>query len=277
MVARTNHRTTISQTTLIAILVALTAALVARSVLQVQLLKGGFQSHLAADVSYLVVPVVLVGLLFPLWRTERPFLAAQFQLSDLSWRIVVRALAIGLLIRIIWWCQLVAGTSFGIYQSTETSSIVGPVFTFQCATPAVVALGVLVMGMLTPAIEETVNRGYVLSALRRRGFLVSVIVSALVFTVFHRLSSLPITMFAGLVLGMQYWSTASLWSSLISHSTVNSLILIDWRCLTGLWNPRTEDLPMLQPGLIAIGMGVTCLGALLIILRKTATEARMPR
>jgi membrane protease YdiL (CAAX protease family) len=277
MVARTNHRTTISRTTLIAILVALTAALVARSVLQVQLLKDGLQPFLAADVSYLVVPVVLVGLLFPLWRTERPFLAAQFQLSDLNWRLVSRALAIGLLIRIIWWCQLVAGTSFGVYQSTESTTVVGPIFSFQCATPAVVALGVLVMGMLTPAIEETVNRGYVLNALRRRGFLVSVIVSALVFTVFHKLSSWPFTMFAGLVLGMQYWSTASLWSSLISHSAVNSLILIDWRCLTGLWNPRNEDLPILQPGLIAIGMGVICLGVLLIILRDMATGARVPR
>jgi membrane protease YdiL (CAAX protease family) len=277
MVARKTPRITISRTTLVAVLIAMTAALVGRSVLQVQLLKDGVQAFLAADISYLLVPVVMACLLFPLWRTQRPFLAAQFRLSDLSGRIVFRALTIGLLIRIIWWCQLVAGTSFGIYQSNESSAVVGPVFSFQCAAPAAVALGVLVMGLLTPAIEETVHRGYVLSALRRRGFLISVIVSALVFMVFHRLGSWPFAMFAGLVFGVQYWSTASLWSSLISHSTVNSLILIDWRCLSGLWNPRTEDLPMLPAGLIAISICVICLGVLFTILREMATGAEMPR
>ena len=277
MVARTNHRKTISRTTLIAVLVAMTAALVARSVLQVQLLNDGVQRYLAADISYLLVPVVMACLLFPLWRTERPFLAAQFQLSDLSGRIVVRALTIGLLIRIIWWCQLVAGTSFGIYQSTESAAVVGPVFSFQCAAPAVVALGVLVMAVLTPAIEETVNRGYVLSALQRRGFLVSVIVSALVFAVFHRLGSWPFAFFAGLVLGTQYWSAESLWPSLITHATVNGLILIDWRCLSGQWNPRLEDLPVVQPGLIAMVIGIVCLGVLFVMLRKMATGAHRPR
>lgn len=277
MVARTNHRKTISRTTLIAVLVAMTAALVARSVLQVQLLNDGVQRYLAADISYLLVPVVMACLLFPLWRTERPFLAAQFQLSDLSGRIVVRALTIGLLIRIIWWCQLVAGTSFGIYQSTESAAVVGPVFSFQCAAPAVVALGVLVMAVLTPAIEETVNRGYVLSALQRRGFLVSVIVSALVFAVFHRLGSWPFAFFAGLVLGTQYWSAKSLWPSLITHATVNGLILIDWRCLSGQWNPRLEDLPVVQPGLTAMVIGIACLGVLFVMLRKMATGAHRPR
>ena len=277
MVARTNHRKTISRTTLIAVLVAMTAALVARSVLQVQLLNDGVQRYLAADISYLLVPVVMACLLFPLWRTERPFLAAQFQLSDLSGRIVVRALTIGLLIRIIWWCQLVAGTSFGIYQSTESAAVVGPVFSFQCAAPAVVALGVLVMAVLTPAIEETVSRGYVLSALQRRGFLVSVIVSALVFAVFHRLGSWPFAFFAGLVLGTQYWSAESLWPSLITHATVNGLILIDWRCLSGQWNPRLEDLPVVQPGLIAMVIGIVCLGVLFVMLRKMATGAHRPR
>ena len=277
MVANTISRTTIPRTTIVAVLFALTAALVARSDLQVKLLRNGLQPILAADISYLVVPVVLAGLLFPLWRTERPFLAAQFSLSALTWRLAIRALAIGLLLRVIWWCQLVAGTSFGIYQSTESSPIVGPVFSFQCATPAVVLLGVLVMAMLTPAIEETVNRGYVLNALRHRGFLAAIIISAIFFTVFHELGGWAYTFLAGVVLGAQYWSTSSLWPSLISHATVNSLILLDWRCLSGQWNPRLESLPLLLPGVIATGLGVICLGTLLIILWKMATGARMPR
>jgi len=277
MVARTNYRTPISRTTLIAIFVALTAALVARSVLQVQLLKDGFQSHLAADLSYLVVPVVMSCLLFPLWRTERPFLAAQLSLSALTWRLVIRALAIGLLLRLTWWCQLIAGTSFGIYQSTDSSANVGPVFSFQCASPAIVVLGLIVMTILVPLIEEVVNRAYVLSTLRRHGILVAILGSALIFAIFHKQSTWAFAFFAGVVLGLQYWSTSSLWPPLVSHATVNGLILIDWRCLSGQWNPRLEDLPVLQPGLIAIGLGVICLGILFVILRKMATGAHMPR
>lgn len=262
---------------MVAILVALTAALVARSVLQLHMLGDGVQALVAADASYLIVPVVMACLLFPLWQTERPFLAELFNRSALTWRLVVRSLMIGLLLRVLWWCQLVAGTSFGIYQSTETSGAASPTFAFQCASPAIIILGVIVMTVLIPIIEEVVNRGYVINALRRHGFLFAIVGSALVFAIFHKSSTWTFAFFAGVILGLQYWSTSSLWPSLISHATVNGLVLVDWRCLSGQWNPRAEDLPVMQPGLIAIGMGIVCLGILFVILRKMATGAHMPR
>ncbi|MFB3076490.1 MAG: hypothetical protein ACE1Y4_00650, partial [Lysobacterales bacterium] len=57
--------------TLVAVLLATIAGLVARTVIQGQFTKAGISPDIAADVSYLIVPVVLALLLFPLWRTER--------------------------------------------------------------------------------------------------------------------------------------------------------------------------------------------------------------
>ncbi len=135
------------------------------------------------------------------------------------------------------------------------------------------ALSVLVMSVLTPVIEEVVHRGYILTALRKRGMLVAIVVSAIVFAVFHKLTSLPFAFFGGIIFGIQYWKSGSLWPSLISHSTVNILVILDWRCLTGQWNPVRGELPLLLPGAIAAAVIVVCSTALIILLRKMATEA----
>lgn len=259
--------------TVFRVLIALTAALVLRSWLQIQLRQSGHDPAIAADLSYLVVPVILIVLLSPLWASEKDFLADQFRLSDLSWRIAFRAIAIGLTIRLMWWSQLVAGVSFGIYAATNTDAVVGPVFSFQCAAPWVVLLGFVVMGLLVPVIEEIVHRGYVQTALCKRGPIVAILSSALVFAVFHSPGSWSFALLAGIAFGAQYWVTGNLWSSCISHATVNGLIQVDWRCFSGQWNPLAADIPLMGPGLAAIAFLVGGFVALLFLLRKTATEA----
>jgi len=266
----------ISRTTLLAVIVAITAALFGRSWLQVYFLDGGMDSRRAADLSYLLVPVILALLLFPLWPSQKRFLAAQFRSVDISCRVVLRALAIGIILRVVAWCELVAGVSFGFYRSNDPDAIVGPSFSFQCGPVEVVLLGFLVMVVLVPLIEEVVNRAYLMSAIRHRGFAISVLTSALFFTVFHPSTSWPFVFLAGLVLGTQYWITRSLWPSLISHATVNGVIQFDWYCLSGKWNPTVESLPVLAPGLLAIIIFTCCVAALIALFRQTATEASDP-
>ena len=266
---------TFSRTTLVAILVATIAALIARSWLQIQLTEGRMQSLVAADLSYLVVPPVLVFLLFPLWKTEKQFLADQFRIRDLTLRLIVRALAVGLLIRILWWSQVVAGGSFGFYSSTDPDAIVGPIFSFRCAAPEIVFLGFFVMAMIVPLIEEITNRGFFQTALYRRGPVFAIVVSSMIFAVFHRVDAWPTVFLIGLVLGTQYRATRSLWSSLLTHATVNGLIQIDWRCLSGQWNPRPDDLPLMVPGVSAVLVFVSSLTILFFLLHRMATEARI--
>lgn len=259
--------------TLVAVLLATIAGLVARTVIQGQFTKAGISPDIAADVSYLIVPVVLALLLFPLWRTERSFLAKQFHRADLSYRVVVNAIVIGFIMRFIWWSQLIAGVSFGIYYSADPDAIVGPVFSFRCAAPDILVLGFVVMAILVPVIEEVVHRGYFLTAFRQRGFFVSILISALIFAVLHRVASLPYVFLAGLVLGTQYWITRSLWSSVLTHATMNGLVQIDWRCMSGQWNPQAADIPVVIPGVLALVTLAGCLLTLYVLLRKMATGA----
>jgi membrane protease YdiL (CAAX protease family) len=263
----------ISRTTIIAILVATTAAHFARSWLQIELVKDGMSRTLAADISFLIVPPILTLLLFPLWRTDGPFLKHMFRRQDLSWTLAIQAFAIGVLIRVAWWSQLIAGASFGINSSSNPAAVVGPNISFQCAQAEIVILGFLVMAILVPIIEETVHRGYIQTAIESRGFMTAVIVSSLVFVVFHHFSSWPFVFLAGFILGTQYWITRSLWASLITHATVNGMIQVDWRCFSIQWNPGASDLPLLTPGLFALGIFVLSLAALTTVLYKMATEA----
>ena len=177
----------ISRTTIVAVFIATFAALIARSWLQLRLMRNGMPPLIAADVSFLVVPPILLLLLFPLWNNEKRFLASLFRRQDLTWRLALSAMAIGIMIRFAWWGQLVAGGSFGVYQSTDPAAIVGPVFSFQCDSPSVVILGFVVMAILVPVIEEVTNRGYFQTILQRRGAIFAIVGSALIFTVFHRL------------------------------------------------------------------------------------------
>ena len=265
---------TISRTTIAAVLVATIAALVGRAWLQIRLIQDGAQPLVAADISYLVVPPILILLLFPLWRSEKTFLISQFDRKKLTWKLALSAIAIGVLVRLLWWSQLIAGVSFGIYTSSDPNAIVGPTLSFQCASPTIVLLGFIVMAILVPLIEEIVHRGYFQTALRHRGAIVSVLLSALVFAIFHKLASWPFAFLAGVIFGTQYWVTRSLWSSLISHATINGLIQVDWRCLSGQWNPRADELPLLLPGVTAVLVLVSSLLLLFFLIHKMATEAR---
>jgi membrane protease YdiL (CAAX protease family) len=235
----------------VAVIVAITAALIGRSWVQVEMLADGLQKDYAADLSYLVVPPILLILLAPVLYKDKSFLILQLRRKDLSWRIILNAVGVGLLIRILWWGQLVASISFGFYVSDNPFAVEGPLFRFQCASPQVVALGFLVMAAMIPIIEEFAHRAYVQSALHRRGPIIAIFVSALVFAVFHPPTSWVFTFLAGIVFGIQYWNSRSLWPSLISHATVNALIQVDWRCLNGQWNPPPSELPMWQIGIPA--------------------------
>jgi membrane protease YdiL (CAAX protease family) len=179
---------------------------------------------------------------------------------------VLSAIAIGFLIRFSWWCQLVAGISFGFYSNGDASAIIGPQFTFRCPQWGVVALGILVMAVLVPLTEEFINRGLVQSALYRYGPPAAIAGSATVFTVFHPPGGWVFVFVAGLVFGAQFWITRSLWASLITHATVNGLIQLDWRCLSGQWNPVSSDLPLAIPGSIAALLFLACLSTVSTIL-----------
>ena len=233
----------------------------------------GYETDFAANVAYLIVPLVFLILLFPLWRTEKAYLLAQFRLADLNSNVAIKAVTVGLLVRAAWWSQLIAGVSLGFYSAPETSQIVPFSLNLQCPPALVIGLGLFVMTLVVPVVEEIVHRTYVQGVLRRRGLIISVLISAIAFAVFHRYSSMLFAFLAGCVFGVQYWIAKSLWPSVVSHATINALAQLDWRCLSVQWNPASDSLPLVLPGFIAVACLIASGIAIAILLRGMAIGA----
>jgi len=266
-----------ARTQVFAAILALTAALFARAYLQIILRESGYDKLYAADLSYLVVPPILALLLFPLLKQNSLEIRRQFAVTKLSGHLVLSAFALGVLLRLAWWSQLAAGVSLGIYRSGDSSAIIGPAFELQCPPAHVLATGIVVMAILVPIIEETVNRGLIQSALHRFGPWIAITGSAIVFTVFHPPGNWGFVFLAGVVFGTQYWITRSLWSSLITHATINLLIQFDWRCLQGQWNPHANDLPLVIPGAVTLVLLAFIGASILAILRYMHRGELSPR
>ncbi|MCH9693043.1 MAG: CPBP family intramembrane metalloprotease [Gammaproteobacteria bacterium] len=264
----------VSRKTLAVAVLATIAALVVRSWLLVALRDRGIPSTTATDLSYLVVPVILLLLLCPLWPTDKNYVASLFQRQHLSSRIVLRAILVGILLRVVAWCELIASVSFGRYVNTDANAIVGPSFGFDCPATELLLLGVLVMVLLVPIIEEIIHRGVVMGALDQCAPVLAVLTSALVFMAFHRPDSWAFAAFAGIVFGTLFWATGSLWSSVVAHATVNGLIQFDWRCLSGHWNPAIDSLPRLAPGLAALVIGLHAIAGIVWLLAKPVIEKK---
>lgn len=253
----------------IAVIVATTAALFARSWLQLELLQDGLQKDYAADLSYLVVPPILLVLLLPVVRQDKVFLVKQFRPSMLSPSIILRAVAVGTLLRVLWWSMTITGVAFGIFRNDDPSAIEGPLFSFQCPPAQVALVGFLVMAVMVPIVEEVTHRAYVQSSLRRRGPVTAIAASATVFAILHPPSNWSFTFVGGVVFGIQYWNSRSLWPSLISHATYNSLVQVDWRCLHGIWNPPISELPLWRIAMPATGMLVFATILIVCLMRST--------
>lgn len=266
-----------ARTHVIAVLVALTAALIARAVLQVEFREAGIQRQFAADLSYLVVPPILVLLLFPVLNASRNPLRERFSTSHVDGRILFSAVALGALLRLAWWCHVVVGVSLGLYRNNDPNLVNGLTFGFQCPPGYVLATGVLVMTLLVPITEEIVHRGLVQTYLHRFGARIAISGSAATFAVFHPPGTWAFVFVAGVVFGTQYWLTRSLWPSIVTHATINGLILMDWRCLHGQWNPPASDLPYTAAAAMAAILLAICGWLIIVLLNKMHRGEASPR
>ena len=252
-------------------LLATVLALLARAWLQVQLVEDGVPRLRAADLSYIAALPIFMLLVFPVAKKDKFFIARQFRAADISLRIILIAIVVGLLFRVAWWSQLVARISFGLTSGDGAIATAGTTFAYQCPPLGVLGLGVVVSAVLIPIIEEIVHRGYVLSALKSRGPVIAILLSTIVFMILHRLADWEFTFVAGAIMGTMYWLTGSLWAPVITHAVINFTPQLTWRCMALQWNPTTDSLPLLGPGLVSLTILATSAAGiawLLIVLSK---------
>jgi membrane protease YdiL (CAAX protease family) len=259
---------------IIAIMVFQIFALFAQAFLQGRLQEGGLDLKFARDLSYLVVPPMLVTLMFSILKANKELLLEVLNPRTLSTRIVLSAIAIGVLARIAWWSQMFLRVSSGLTQNPDPAAIEGPIVTFACPAPGPMLLALLVWGCLIPVTEEVINRGLIQSWLMHRGRVFAIAVSAVVFAVFHPPSTIPFAFVFGIITGTQFSNTKTLWAVIITHATFDLLVLFDWRCLHTVWNPPASDLPMVGIAAASLASLAIASAMIVVLLKRTGSGVR---
>ena len=209
----------------------------------------------AYGIAYPVVPVVLLAMLLPLLRRHAEPGRLLLHFRGVRPRLLVAAFALGLLLRILWWSQLVVRISFGLTGGAMEAA--GPAFSFGCPRVFALMSSLVVMAIFVPVTEEVLHRGIIQSAFAHRGPWVAIILSATTFAIAHDSTAIALALLAGIVFGVLFWNTGVLWYPITAHATYNGVSQLDWLCLRGTWAPSQQSIPLLTPGLVSI-----CVGAL---------------
>ncbi len=205
---------------ILAILLFQAAALIAREFVRLRLGESGIVGGVAKDLSYLVVPVVLCTLMWPIRRQQSTHLRHVFRCEALTWGVVACGVLAGALLQVAWWTRAVMLREVGVTP-----------IRLDCTDASQLLLGVVVMVVITPLIEEVVNRGLLTSALLHYGTWPAVLVSAALFAVMHSPSGAAFAFFAGLLLALQYLHTGAVWLSLVTHLSYNGLVQVGRFCI----------------------------------------------
>lgn len=265
------------QVSVIAIMIFQVAALFARSMLELSLMDDGWSRAVAEDLSYLAVPPILLLLMFPyLKRCQGPLLSL-FRRSDLTVRLAVFSVLLGLSLRLAYWATLTVLMAFGVVGNADPDAIIGPILGFQCPPPAVLLLSIVVMAVLVPVIEEIVNRGFILHRLLPRGRAVAVTATAVLFAVLHKPGTYPVAFVVGVILAIQTLNFRSLWGAVIAHAAFNAAAILDWECFRIVWNPPVSDPALVRLAALSAPVALLSLSlAVLLASEKAAGAAKCP-
>jgi membrane protease YdiL (CAAX protease family) len=217
------------------------AALAVRELVRLKLTETGINSEVARHCSTLIGFGVLGVLIWPLLRGRTTAALGMLRKPRSWWPLVACSLGIGLLLRLGSWAFLVAQRSFDVFGSGNTPQAIGPLLSWTCPPMSDVLSGVAVMAILTPMIEEFINRGLILDSLKNYARLIQIVASALLFAVLHVLDNIPNAFVFGVIAAVQMQNCQTLWGPLISHATYNLLATLDQHCLMVFWVPQTTS------------------------------------
>ena len=246
---------------IIAIFIIQLFALFARSYLQLELVEDGHPTGRAKNLSYLIVPPILLVMLYPILKEHWSFLADRFNLANLRLRTLCVAILVGVLLRLAYWGHLFGFAALGLYRNPDPNTIVGLIFLFSCPTIEALLLHLLITTLLVPVIEEGINRGFFLYSLLRKGRIVAILLSSILFAFAHPPATMPNAFIIGLFLGTFALNSCSLWPPIIAHATFNGLIAVDWLCLQGQWNPTDTTNKLAGIGVVMLLLTASCLFA----------------
>lgn len=245
-------------------------ALSFRSWIELSLRDAGLYLWTAKNLSYLIVPPILLLLLYPVWAPRLAALKRLFSRAHLTVRIICLALALGLAARLATLGYLVARAGFGL---TFGPLIGTPTYlAFTCGPLSLIAIHLVSMSILAPVTEEIINRGWYAQWLRRYGQCAAISGSAALFALLHHPQAIITAFVFGLFLARLYFGTGALWGPVIAHATFNSLIVIDWYCLRVVWVPAEVTPDSLAFGALGAALALVSLGCCLLLVTQKVTR-----
>jgi membrane protease YdiL (CAAX protease family) len=244
------------------------AALFARAVLENRLIDSGKPQPFAQDLSYLVVPPILIILMYPILRRHGSYLRALLRRQDLTIRLIATSVLLGFTLRMSFWGGLISFISFGVIRNTDPNAVVGPVISFGCPDPGILALSFAVVSFLIPVTEEIIHRGLILQSLLHRGKILAIVLSSALFAVAHDPQAIAVAFLGGLFLGVQMINRRTLWGPLITHATYNAMAILGWECVRVQWNPIESAPAVMGTGSIAAALAVVGIALSIILAQR---------
>jgi membrane protease YdiL (CAAX protease family) len=257
-----------------AILVFVIAAHFARAVAEHWLIGAGAHPSMVKELSYPVVPVVLGILMYPYLRLNWTSCRLLLRRVDLSFRLVVYSVSLGVLMRIGSWAAIITLVSFDLAGNRLAEPVNGPVFSLVWPMMPEILLGFVVMCLLVPMTEEVVHRGFLLHSLLARGEAAAVVVSAAIFAASHPPQTYVLSFLAGLFLGMQTLSYRTLWAPFITHATFNAAMVIDQNFFYMVWSPAHPSATLTYAGVVALVITFVSICACTFLASEKAAGAR---
>lgn len=261
---------------IIAICLFQVAALFSRSMLDLRLQRNGINPAVGNDLSYLVVPPILLVLMFPYLRRCRGALSELFSPRLLTLRVIACSVALGLTLRLLWWASTTFLIGIGFFREDGHDAIVDPVIGFHCPRLSVLALSLFVMAVVIPITEESVHRGFILHGALRYGRRTAIVGSAALFALMHVVDSYAATFVAGLIFALQALNYRALWGPVIAHATYNAATVIDWDCFRIVWDPLPSDPVLVYLTWASIPLMLAGIRATVFLIDEKAAGAASP-
>lgn len=246
-----------------------------RSWLQLELAAYGISDAVSADLSYVVVFPLMAIFFYPVLRQFWSHLCSKLKLTNLGVKAIAIGIGVGLALRFTRWGVVIGGVSFGYFVDPNPGASPTLVVRFGCPPYAVLMLSLFVMAFLIPVVEEIINRGLLLEWLFRYGRVTGLILSSILFAMLHRPETIGTAFIFGLFAGVLYINSGSLWPSLFAHFSYNAMAVVDWDCISTIWNPQSVTDPLRGVGLLGVALALCSFALACILVSKRIAQPSM--